>query len=149
MSRKKLSMSFQLPSLLLILISSVAGVGKSNLLPQWKWQLLDNLHTFSGNLNIWNSEKQSLNSMRSNDVFFEILEPSELEYTYKIVPASGFGVPFVSLLLIYIPHLPNLRTTSCSFDLHINSPNSCTFWNWLSKYFFLLDHFYANLSSTL
>lgn len=30
------------------------------------------------------------------DIFFEIIEPSELEYTYRIRPAKDFGAPFVS-----------------------------------------------------
>lgn len=31
-----------------------------------------------------------------SDVFFEILEPEELSYTYRIRPASNFGIPLVS-----------------------------------------------------
>ena len=31
------------------------------------------------------------------DVFFEIIEPEELGYTYKIRPAKDFGAQFVSL----------------------------------------------------
>lgn len=33
-----------------------------------------------------------------SDVFFEIIHPPELEYTYKLRPAKDFGAPFVSLL---------------------------------------------------
>lgn len=32
------------------------------------------------------------------DVFFEIIYPPELEYTYKLKPAKDFGAPFVSTL---------------------------------------------------
>lgn len=30
-----------------------------------------------------------------SDVFFEILEPEELSYTYRVRPATSFGVPMV------------------------------------------------------
>ncbi|KAJ8981549.1 hypothetical protein NQ317_009808 [Molorchus minor] len=30
----------------------------------------------------------------NGDVFFEIIDPSELEYTYRIRPAKDFGAPF-------------------------------------------------------
>lgn len=32
----------------------------------------------------------------AGDVFFEILDPPELRYSYRIRPAKDFGVPFVS-----------------------------------------------------
>lgn len=32
-----------------------------------------------------------------NDVFFEILEPSELEFTYRVKPAKNFGSSFANL----------------------------------------------------
>lgn len=32
-----------------------------------------------------------------SDVFFEIIYPPELEYTYKLRPAKDFGAPFVSI----------------------------------------------------
>lgn len=32
------------------------------------------------------------------DVFFEIIYPPELEYTYKLRPAKDFGAPFVSIV---------------------------------------------------
>lgn len=31
------------------------------------------------------------------DIFFEIVDPLELEYTYRIRPAKNFGAPFVSI----------------------------------------------------
>lgn len=31
----------------------------------------------------------------NGDVFFEIIDPAELEYTYRIRPAKDFGAPFV------------------------------------------------------
>ncbi len=30
-----------------------------------------------------------------SDVFFEIIEPKELKYAYRIRPATNFGVPLV------------------------------------------------------
>lgn len=35
----------------------------------------------------------------NGDVFFEIIDPVELEYTYRIRPAKDFGAPFVSTIL--------------------------------------------------
>jgi hypothetical protein len=32
----------------------------------------------------------------AGDIFFEIIDPTELEYTYRIRPAKDFGAPFVS-----------------------------------------------------
>lgn len=37
----------------------------------------------------------------AGDVFFEILDPPELSYTYRIRPAKDFGAPFVSAILWY------------------------------------------------
>lgn len=34
----------------------------------------------------------------NGDVFFEIIDPMELEYTYRIRPAKDFGAPFVSIM---------------------------------------------------
>lgn len=34
----------------------------------------------------------------AGDVFFEILDPPELRYTYRIRPAKDFGVSFVSFI---------------------------------------------------
>lgn len=36
----------------------------------------------------------------ASDVFFEIIYPPELEYTYKLRPAKDFGAPFVSIIYI-------------------------------------------------
>lgn len=33
----------------------------------------------------------------AGDVFFEILEPPELRYSYRIRPAKDFGATFVSI----------------------------------------------------
>lgn len=35
-----------------------------------------------------------------SDVFFEIIYPPELKYTYKLRPAKDFGAPFVSIIYI-------------------------------------------------
>lgn len=32
----------------------------------------------------------------AGDIFFEIIDPEELGYTYRIRPAKDFGAPFVS-----------------------------------------------------
>ena len=31
------------------------------------------------------------------DIYFEIVEPETLHYTFKVRPAQDFGVPFVSM----------------------------------------------------
>lgn len=33
-----------------------------------------------------------------SDVFFEVLEPEELGYTYRVRPATNFGVPMVNFI---------------------------------------------------
>lgn len=47
------------------------------------------------NFNLWNAERAAHDTQKEF-VFFEIVKPPELEFTYKIVPAIGFGAPFVS-----------------------------------------------------
>lgn len=37
-----------------------------------------------------------------NDVFFEILEPEQLRYTYRARPAKDFGVTFVCITICYL-----------------------------------------------
>nr|XP_023016256.1 PRADC1-like protein [Leptinotarsa decemlineata] len=50
----------------------------------------------------------------NGDVFFEIIEPSELEYTYRIRPAKGFGAPFNSSFHIKnVPLIPVLPKNGC------------------------------------
>lgn len=49
--------------------------------------LVNNLHTLEGT---------STAEIIAGDVFFEIVDPVELEYTYRIRPAKDFGAPFVS-----------------------------------------------------
>jgi hypothetical protein len=47
----------------------------------------NNLHTYDG---------ISSSDITGGDVFFEIIEPDELGYTYRIRPAKDFGAQFVS-----------------------------------------------------
>jgi hypothetical protein len=47
----------------------------------------NNLHTYDGVSSI---------DIIGSDVFFEIIEPEELGYTYRIRPAKDFGAPLVS-----------------------------------------------------
>lgn len=47
----------------------------------------NNLHTYDGVSSI---------DIIGADVFFEIIEPEELGYTYRIRPAKDFGAPLVS-----------------------------------------------------
>ncbi|XP_076650355.1 PRADC1-like protein isoform X2 [Halictus rubicundus] len=48
------------------------------------------------------------------DVFFEIIHPPELEYTYKLRPAKDFGVPFnASFLEEKIPLVPAEPPQGC------------------------------------
>lgn len=49
--------------------------------------LVNNLHSIDGT---------STAEIIAGDVFFEIVDPVELEYTYRIRPAKDFGAPFVS-----------------------------------------------------
>lgn len=48
------------------------------------------------------------------DVYFEIVYPPELEYTYKLRPAVDFGAPFnASFLEEEIPLVPAVPATGC------------------------------------
>lgn len=38
----------------------------------------------------------------NGDVFFEIIDPAELEYTYRIRPAKDFGAPFVCTISMFV-----------------------------------------------
>lgn len=44
----------------------------------------------------------SIADIIGGDVFFEIIDPEELEYTYRIRPAKDFGAPFVSYVYIVV-----------------------------------------------
>lgn len=51
-----------------------------------------------------------------NDAFFEIIDPAELEYTYRIRPAKDFGRGFTSELRLTDVHLvPTVPADGCSF----------------------------------
>jgi hypothetical protein len=58
----------------------------------------NNLHTYDG---------VSSSDIIGADVFFEIIEPEELGYTYRIRPAKDFGAPFVSLQRKVLKHRNN------------------------------------------
>jgi hypothetical protein len=58
----------------------------------------NNLHTYDG---------VSSSDIIGVDVFFEIIEPEELGYTYRIRPAKDFGAPFVSLQRTILKHRNN------------------------------------------
>lgn len=45
-------------------------------------------------------DDEVVHSFAWNDVFFEIVKPEALSYTYRMRPAKDFGVPFVSHFLI-------------------------------------------------
>lgn len=42
-------------------------------------------------------EGTSIPEVLGSDVFFEIIEPGELGYTYRLRPAKDFGAPFVCI----------------------------------------------------
>lgn len=60
-----------------------------------------------------------INTSIGSDVFFEIIYPPELEYTYKLRPAKDFGAPFVSIInileLIKILQILQYIFTECKF----------------------------------
>lgn len=47
--------------------------------------LVNNLHTYDG---------IKTHDIINGDIFFEIIEPEELEYTYRLKPAKDFGGTF-------------------------------------------------------
>lgn len=60
-----------------------------------------------------------INTSIDPDVFFEIIYPPELGYTYKLRPAKDFGAPFVSIInileLIKILQILQYIFTECKF----------------------------------
>lgn len=48
---------------------------------------VNNLHTQDG---------VKSHDMINGDIFFEIIEPQELEYTYRLKPAKDFGTTFTT-----------------------------------------------------
>lgn len=46
--------------------------------------------------NLHVSDGASTAEIIGGDIFFEIIEPTELEYTYRLRPAKDFGAAFVS-----------------------------------------------------
>ncbi|XP_078052921.1 PRADC1-like protein [Augochlora pura] len=67
-----------------------------------------------GNLFKFNSRGSFLDTSYGTDVFFEIIHPPELEYTYKLKPAKDFGVPFnASFLEEKIPLVPAEPPQGC------------------------------------
>ncbi|CAH0559385.1 unnamed protein product [Brassicogethes aeneus] len=60
--------------------------------------------TYSGPNNLHLSDGTSPAEIIHGDLFFEITEPIELEYTYRIRPAKDFGAPFNESF--YIQNIP-------------------------------------------
>ena len=52
-------------------------------------------HCIANNLHL--NDGSSTAELISGDVFFEIVEPPDLEYTYRLRPAKDFGAPFVCI----------------------------------------------------
>ncbi|XP_077295136.1 PRADC1-like protein [Arctopsyche grandis] len=75
--KKKYCKKLQLYSILALILCSATGVHNVQL-QEW----LNNVDIIAG------------------DVFFEIIDPPELEYTYRIKPARDFGAPFNSSFLL-------------------------------------------------
>ncbi|XP_015600960.1 PRADC1-like protein isoform X2 [Cephus cinctus] len=48
---------------------------------------------YGNKLRDWRTS-ESILEIRDSDVFFEIIDPPELEYTYRLWPAMDFGAPF-------------------------------------------------------
>lgn len=48
----------------------------------------NDLHFFDGS---------TMADIIAGDIFFEIVDPPELQYSYRIRPAKDFGAPFVSM----------------------------------------------------
>uniref|UniRef100_A0A1L8DPD1 Putative protease-associated domain protein n=1 Tax=Nyssomyia neivai TaxID=330878 RepID=A0A1L8DPD1_9DIPT len=57
----------------------------------------------------------------AGDVFFEVLEPAELEYTYRLRPAKDFGAPFnASFRFPRIALVPVVPFDACSVSDIVN-----------------------------
>lgn len=70
--------------------------------------LANNLHLMEGT---------STMDIINGDVFFEIVDPAELEYTYRIRPAKDFGAPFVSNYLMLVGILLILQLKNSFFRM--------------------------------
>ncbi|KAG5878621.1 hypothetical protein JTB14_019524 [Gonioctena quinquepunctata] len=70
--------------------------------------------TNSGANNLHLIDGTSTAEIINGDVFFEIVDPTELEYTYRIRPAKNFGAPFNSSFHIKnVPLIPVLPKNGC------------------------------------
>ncbi|KAF5269377.1 hypothetical protein FQA39_LY08769 [Lamprigera yunnana] len=54
-----------------------------------------------------------------NDIFFEIIDPVELEYTYRVRPAKDFGAPFNALF-----HVKNVPLVPAEPEYCCEIPNN-------------------------
>ncbi|XP_026477192.1 PRADC1-like protein [Ctenocephalides felis] len=61
--------------------------------------------SFSGLNNLHMHDGASIHDVTNGDIFFEIVEPRELEYTYRLRPAKDFGAPFNSSISLLKSHL--------------------------------------------
>ncbi|XP_017786881.1 PREDICTED: PRADC1-like protein [Nicrophorus vespilloides] len=69
----------------------------------------------ANNLLLQQQETSSTAQMISGDVFFEIIDPMELEYTYRLRPAKDFGAPFDSTFhMKNVPLVPVKPKFGCS-----------------------------------
>ncbi|CAG9857398.1 unnamed protein product [Phyllotreta striolata] len=64
--------------------------------------------------NLHHMDGTSTAEIINGDVFFEITDPEELEYTYRIRPAKDFGAPFnASFHVKNVPLVPILPKNGC------------------------------------
>lgn len=83
--------------------------------------------------NLHLSDGTSTAELISGDVFFEIVEPEVLEYTYRLKPAKDFGIPFVSILYyILIINIIILNNSNKFYKLFVSriSPLSSSIFYW-------------------
>lgn len=62
------------------------------------WKPISFHHSFLVPYAVWN--EATIYDFIEDDVFFEVLYPEDLSYTYRLRQAKDFGVPFVSISLL-------------------------------------------------
>ena len=55
----------------------------------------------------------STNDLFNGDVFFEIIYPEQLEFSYRVRPAKDFGTPFKSFRATRRKLVPTFPTNGC------------------------------------
>jgi hypothetical protein len=80
------------------------------------------INTKSGPNNLHVHDGATTAEIIAGDIFFEIIDPIELEYTYRIRPAKDFGAPFnESFYIKNVPLVPIQPKFGCTTPDNIDN----------------------------